>query len=192
MSHFSFTRTSADQCALNQEFAQSTDPYKYMTANIKENNTSCLLNQSPFMHNHFNSIPGSIVDYESDLKGQTRLNSKCIAPKFNPNTQSPVDFSWRVCEDTRLVPEYTRVDKPCNLFAGISINRFHPLCENPQDNNKIHSNQYIGMNSRNVVKDSFNRNTLIQQTLGKQNNTADFCKDDFCIAANQTYYDKKF
>jgi hypothetical protein len=189
MSHFSFTRTSADKCALDLDLAQSTDTYKYMTDNIKENNTSCFLDQSPFMHNHFNSIPSTLIDYENDLYGQTRLNSRCTENKFNPNLEKPIDFSWRVCEDRKLVPEYTRVDKPCNLFAGISINRFHPLCDNVQDNDKIHTNEYIGINSRNVVKDSYNRESSIKKTLSKFETD---CKNtaDFCIAANQHVYDK--
>ena len=195
-SHFSFTRTSADKCALNQEFFQSTDPFKYVTDNLKENKESCLLDQSPFMHNHFNSIPSTIVDYESELKGQTRDLSKCSSKKYNPSLQQPIDFSWRVCEDKRLVPEYTRIDKPCNIFSGISINRFHPLCDDLQDTNKIHKNTYIGQNTRNVVKDSFNRQALIQKaqdsSIHLSTYSNDFCKNSACIPANQIFYDKKF
>jgi len=157
MSHFSFTRTSSDQCALNQSLHESTESFRYMTDNIKENKASCFLDQTPFMHNQFNSIPAYIVDYESDLNGHGRLNSKCNSRKYNPELKKPIDFSWRICEDKKLLPEYTRVNKSCNIFSGMSINRFYPLHENVQDFKKIYYNQYTGINTRNLIKDSFQR-----------------------------------
>jgi hypothetical protein len=59
------------------------------------------------------------------------------------------------CSDNGLVPEYTRLNKSCNVFSGITINRFHPLCEDLQQLNKIHSNSYIGTNTRLQIKDSY-------------------------------------
>ena len=66
-------------------------------------------------------------------------------------------FKLAECKTNNLVPEYTRINKPCNIFSGISINRFHPLCEDLQDTNKIQSNSYIGTSTRLQVKDAFNK-----------------------------------
>jgi len=55
-----------------------------------------------------------------------------------------------------LEPEYTRLDtiKPCNL-PGVHINRFEALCESPQNPDRIHGNQYIGVGTRNYITDKF-------------------------------------
>lgn len=156
MAHFSFTRLSADTCALNKKNQESISPFLYKTnSEVMENKASCFLPESPFMHNHFNSIPANMVDYESELRGQTRPLSNCPENNYLPNSQKPIDFSWNLCNDRLLVPEYTRIDKPCNIFSGININRFDILCHDPQNMNNIHSNSYIGTNTRNSVKDAF-------------------------------------
>lgn len=155
-SHFSFTRNSYDQCELEKKYQESTHPFKYTTDTIvSENNDSCFLNASPFMHNQFRSIPRGVVDIESELRGQTRILSNCPSLKYNPHNQEAIDFKVSECTDKGLIPEYTRVNKPCNIFAGITINRFHPLCDDLQNLNNIHSNKYIGNNTRLQVKDAY-------------------------------------
>jgi hypothetical protein len=156
MSHFSFTRSAYDQCALDKKLQESTGPFNYATdSEIIESKQSCFLGASPFMHNQFPSIPKESIDIESDLRGQTRNLSKCPSQKYNPNQQAPFTSSIKECTDITLVPEYTRINKPCNIFSGITINRFHPLCDDVQSLNKIHNNTYIGINTRLHVKDSF-------------------------------------
>lgn len=151
--HFSFTRTSSDQCALDHKLSESIQPFNHTTdSNVVENSSACLPSQSPYMFNNFHSVPNKVVDIESDLRGQTRLISKCPTKQYNPSTANKVDFKWKECDTTVLTPEYTRIDKPCNIFSGITINRFHPLCDDVQM--KIHSNDYIGANTRLEVKDA--------------------------------------
>ncbi len=172
-SHFSFTRSAYDTCALDTKNKQSSGPGQYATdVAVIENKESCFLGASPFMHNPFHSIPTNVIDIESDLRGQTRDLSKCATHKFNPNNEKPIDFKWKECRDQRLVPEYTRIDKPCNIFSGITINRFHPLCDDFQELNKIHNNSYIGSNTRLQVKDAFKEK---QQKSALQTNP--FIKD---------------
>jgi hypothetical protein len=156
MSHFSFTRNKYDECALDKKYQETTGPFNYSTdvATI-ESKESCFQGSSPFQHNPFKSIPSEYIDYESDLRGQTRNLSKCIDHSYNPSTQKPIDFSLKECKDNSLVPEYTRINKSCNIFSGITINRFHPLCEDLQQTNKIHQNNYIGSNTRLVIKDAY-------------------------------------
>lgn len=157
MSHFSFTRNSADACAIDHKNKESSGPFEYAT-DTQVRSQSCSLGASPFMHNHLYSIPSRAVDIESDLRGQSYNLSKCSTHKFNPQNAKKSGIPLPECSDKHLVPEYTRINKPCNLFSGITINRFHPLCEDIQQLNKIHHNSYIGTNTRLQAKDSFQNN----------------------------------
>jgi hypothetical protein len=154
MSHFSFTRNSYDECALEHKNKESTGPFQYATdASVRKE--SCSIGSSPFMHNNLYSIPSRTVDIESDLRGQSYNLSKCSKHKFTPDKAIQFSNPLIPCDDMQLVPEHTRINKPCNLFSGISINRFHPLCEDIQQINKIHHNSYIGTNTRLLAKDTF-------------------------------------
>ena len=156
MAHFSFTRSLYDDCSLDKRNTESSGPGNYATdKQVIESKESCFQAASPFQHNPYHSVPMNSVDIESELRGQTRNLSNCPSQKYNPNQPYPVDYVVNECADDRLVPEYTRINKPCNVFAGITINRFHPLCEDLQDLNKIHSNTYVGANTRLHVKDAF-------------------------------------
>lgn len=156
MSHFSFTRTSSDKCALQQKNRESTAPFDWRTdSSIVESKLSCFVPQSPYMYNPKPSIPAMSVDKESDLRGQTRFLSKCAEDKYMPPEKLEQN-KLTLCDDNiSLIPKYTRVRKPCNIFAGITINRFTPLCQDPQELNRIHSNAYIGVNTRLQIKDKF-------------------------------------
>lgn len=158
MSHFSFTRSLYDKCALDKKNQESTSPFNWMTdSEIVESKKSCYQGTSPFMHNPFKSIPLDKVDIESDLRGQNFLNSKCTEHKYNPNLQKPYTETLKDCETNELVPEYTRLNRSCNVLSGISINRFSPLCDDIQSLDKIHNNSYIGKNTRLQVKDAFKK-----------------------------------
>jgi hypothetical protein len=175
--HFSFTKSLYDQCNLDKKLQESTGPYKWMTDQVKESHNACYVDQPPYMHQQFPSIPSNKIDVESDLRNQTRLLSKCPSARFDPTKldnckeckkcnqglpcgcshcrQTKYENELKDCTNTALMPEYTRINKPCNIFSGITINRFNPLCEDLQDTNKIQSNSYIGTNTRLQVKDAF-------------------------------------
>jgi hypothetical protein len=155
--HFSFSRSLYDDCSLEKKNKESVAPFEWATdASVIESKKACYLSASPFMHNPFNSIPSSFVDIESELKGQTRNLSKCPENKFNPyNFKMPTFNQLPECIDKELVPEYTRLNRSCNVLSEISINRFDPLCDDLQQTNKIHSNEYIGTNTRLRIKDAF-------------------------------------
>lgn len=160
MSHFSFTRNLYDKCALDKKNQESTSPFEWMTdSNIVKSQKSCYQGTSPFMHNPLNSIPLDKVDIESDLRGQNYSNSRCPTHKYNPELQKKYKHDLQDCEN-ELVPEYTRLNKSCNIFSGISINRFSPLCDDVQNLDKIHNNNYIGSNTRLLVKDAFKKKQL--------------------------------
>lgn len=154
MSHFTFTRNLYDKCALDKKDQESTSPFDYQTdKSVMESKETCFLGSSPFQHNPFKSIPTEHIDIENDLRGQTRKLSKCLKTRFDPTTAKQYTSKVNECVDEKLVPEYTRINKPCNIFSGISINRFHPLCDDMQTN--IQSNTYIGSNTRLQIKDAY-------------------------------------
>lgn len=184
MSHFSFTKSLYDDCNIKKKQSESTAPFNWVTDQLFENKLNCHVNASPFMHNHFHNIPSGHIDIENDLRNSTRQLSRCSESRFDPtkldnckacdkcNQGLPCGCSH--CKETKnqnklnesaacdkgLIPQYTRINKPCNIFSGITINRFHPLCEDLQDTNKIQSNSYIGTNTRLQVKDAFKKNTV--------------------------------
>jgi len=156
MSHFSFTRASYDKCALEQKNKESTEPFEWVTdKSITESKDVCFQSTSPFMQNPYKSVPSKIVDIESELRGNSYNLSKCPEHKYNPNNKKQVEQPLNECVDNGLIPEYTRLNKSCNVFSGVTINRFHTLYENVQEINKIHNNSYIGINTRLHVKDAY-------------------------------------
>ena len=50
--------------------------------------------------------------------------------------------------------DYTRISNPICTARGIGINRFTPLCLNPQDENRWLHPSEVGISYRNVVKDN--------------------------------------
>jgi hypothetical protein len=166
----SFTSSLYDSCNIEKKNQESIGPYNWITDSVHESSNKCFVQQSPFMQNQFQSIPYNLVDIESDLRNQTMLLSRCPDVKYNPAKREkseglPCDCehckklkkSINECTSTFLTPNYTRVQKPCNIFSGININRFHPLCDELQDANYIQSNDYIGTNTRLLIRDSFRK-----------------------------------
>lgn len=174
---YPFSRSLYDDCNIEKKNLESTGPFKYMTEPVHESKADCFLNATPFQHNTFRNIPSASIDIDSDLRNQTRLLSRCPETRFDPtkldncqkcekcNSGLPCDCAHckqtkyenklKNCENNGLTPAYTRVKKPCNIFSGITINRFNPLFEDLQDANKIQSNSFIGTNTRLLVKDAF-------------------------------------
>jgi hypothetical protein len=156
MSHFSFTRLPYDNCATIKKDCDNNASFNWMTdASITESKETCFEGASPFMHNPYKSVPANSIDIESDLRGQNIPLTKCPERKFNPDKAQKINTKVTDCKKNDLVPQYTRLNKSCNMFSGININRFDPLCEDLQEINKIHSNNYIGVNTRLQLKDTF-------------------------------------
>jgi hypothetical protein len=156
-SHFSFTRDKYDSCEYDQYLQESTAPFQWISDHVYENNSHCHVDQSPFLQGNNSGIQRSDIDVESELKNITRANSRCPDKKYNPSkhTVQTRDYLSN-CLDSRLVPEYTRTDKPCNLPGVSTFNlSIHPLCNEIQDLQKIHLNSYSGVNTRLVTRDAY-------------------------------------
>lgn len=192
MSHFSFTNSLYDECNIKKKQDESVGPFNWVTDQVYEHKLDCYVDASPFMHNQFHNIPATSIDIENDLRNANRPLSRCPEARFDPtkldnckdcdkcNQGLPCGCSH--CQNTKLnnqlklseacnkglIPQYTRVNKPCNIFSGISINRFHPLCDELQDVNKIQANTYIGSNTRLNVKDEFKLVNASKKTIFKK------------------------
>lgn len=84
----SFNRLSYDTCAYSKTLQQSTDPLEYNLFKGKyESCKLCPLSEAPV-----NLEFGSRADVESDLKGQTRLGSKCPSQRYPTNVVQNVPF----------------------------------------------------------------------------------------------------
>lgn len=175
--HFSFSNSLYDKCNLDKKNQESIEPFNWITDSVYENNSACFVKQSQFTHNQFKNIPSSVIDIESDLRNQNRVLSRCPETRYDPTKflnckdckkcdqglpcsclhcqQTKQDSFIKECKDNSLVPEYTRINKSCNIFSGITINRFTPLFEDVQDLNKIQSNSYAGANTRLQIKDAY-------------------------------------
>jgi len=178
--HHSFTRSAYDECELQKQFSENQASFQWATdSNVIESKESCFEAASPFMHNPFKSIPNESIDIESELRGQTRNLSRCPQHKFDPTTFKPINIKLNECKDKKLVPEYTRENRSCNVLSGITINRFNPLCEDSTVN--IHNNTYIGSNTRLEIKDAFSQKR--QEEIKKE--SFDFrYLNDFCQVGN--------
>ena len=79
----SFTRLDYDSCAYAKALEESKSPLDYNLYMGKYENEK----QCPVGDFTNNLEFGAKTDLESELRGQTRLGSKCPSKKFNPNTK---------------------------------------------------------------------------------------------------------
>lgn len=172
--YLSFSNIFYDKCNLLKKEQESLGPYYWVSDSINESPNPCFVEQSPFMHHPFQSIPAKLVNVESDLRNQTRILSQCPDKHFDP-TKSKNCIDCKKCDQGLpcncshckkfkkllrcktdfLQTKYSRVEKPCNVFTSMSINRFTPLCHDPQNLNTIQSNNYIGTNTRLEIRNAF-------------------------------------
>ena len=88
----SFSRLSYDSCAYSKNLQQSTDPLEYSLFKGKfESCTTCPIGD--FTNNLDFGIRS---DIESDLKGQSRIGSKCPSEKFPLNVANPTGFTPQI------------------------------------------------------------------------------------------------
>ena len=118
---------------------------------------------------HFGSLPNSkdsLTLANCDQCDKCNLGLPCNChhcssglahgPGMNPSMNLT---GLQDCEK-QLIPEETRpFGKACNL-PGVFINRFEALCDNHQDPKTIDSNAKIGIDSRNIIKDSYSSPNL--------------------------------
>ena len=74
----SFNRLRYDNCAYGQHLAESVGTLAYqLDPNRFENNNKCRMEFGIVGGSAVSHVKGNLVDLESDLRGTTRLQSKC-------------------------------------------------------------------------------------------------------------------
>jgi hypothetical protein len=146
----SFNRQVYDPCNSRHKFKESTASMRYQLSNT--NTKDCYSNEPGFISHYVGGgVRGNHVDTESELKNIVRPLSECPSKKHQ--YQNTTKKNPREDCGIHLRTQYTREKRPCNVLSGVNINRFEPLCTNLQETDKIHSNCYIGVNSRLQTQD---------------------------------------
>jgi len=116
----SFTKLSYDTCAYKNELAQSTGTLGYILYPGRyENQNSSRIEFGIVGGNDVSIIKGSLVDLESDLKGQTRLSSKC--PQLQYLNQCSTSGSMTNCQPQQIVIR----GNPSNMGRVIDTTPMH-------------------------------------------------------------------
>lgn len=82
----SFNRLKYDTCEYQQELKQSVGTLSYVMSTLPfENCQPCRHELGLVGGNAVSGIKGNMVDLESDLRGQTRILTKCPTRKYTPS-----------------------------------------------------------------------------------------------------------
>jgi hypothetical protein len=184
-SYKSLTRGIYDDCAYKRQLHESTSPLLYQINPVAyESCSKCHMAYPGFIGNMGGAAGGfgigpDRVDVDSDLRGQTRLLTKCPSHKYNPHSYSycsactncnlGLPCGCQHCKtrdvshlnDCRpgIIPLEsldTRSFDGCNDLNGIYIDRFDHICANPQDPDKIFfypGNRRLGDNTQLDMRD---------------------------------------
>jgi hypothetical protein len=150
-----FTRLDYDKKTYEREVIESTGPGKYQLVpqSTHLGNETCF-QETPEIHADVGqykiSAKNDMVDVESDLYNLIRKDTK------DPQGQYPYvkkDYGNKPiipsCKKTDLARVYPLLDgNQFNREKQIQVPRFESLCLNPQQLNRIRSNNYIGLNTR--------------------------------------------
>ena len=169
MSQF-FTRTKYDSCASHKVDQENDHAFSLNTDASLQKPTICHPQLSSMGYNGAYGIPTSSksIDISSELRGQTRLITRCPESRYNPiinctfceNCDSGLPCGCSHCKESlqrdsceeSLNPSFTRLNKACNI-AGITINRFDPLISDIQ--REAQSLPQSGINTRLQSKDTY-------------------------------------
>lgn len=127
----SFNRLTYDNCAYQQTLNQSVGTLAYQLDPSRYHNCSaCRMELGLVGGNNVSQIKGNLVDLESDLKGITRLGSKCPQLKYlNPcpngdmNTCKPQVIQIRGTPTTRA----RSVDLTPQHLPSCQMIRYKPI-----------------------------------------------------------------
>lgn len=184
------TRGIYDDCAYRQRLHESTSPMLYAINPVAyEACGKCHMSYPGFlgaMGGQGFGIGPDRVDIDSDLRGQSRLQSKCASHKYNPN-------SYKYCgacgncnqglpcgcahcktrdvsglKDCRpgIIPVEsldTRAFESCNPSRNAYLDRFDYVCKDPQSPERIFfypNNRRLGAETRMDMRDYCGGNAI--------------------------------
>ncbi len=188
------TRGMYDNCAYKQRLHESTSPLLYAINPIAyESGSKCHMAYPGFIGSMGGmgfGVGPDRVDIDSDLRGQTRLQSSCASHKYNPT-------SYKYCgacascdqglpcgcghcktrdvsglKDCRpgIIPVEsldTRAFESCNPSRNAYIDRWDYVCHSPQDPSRIFNyagNRRLGAETRMDMRDYCGNNIDCKKT----------------------------
>jgi hypothetical protein len=172
----SFERLGYDEGAYQRELQQSTAPLSHIMDPSAVNRCNpCRVPEPGYIGKVGVSLTHQrpLIDVESDLKLLNYPATRDPNQQFTPtcpkcgkcnegypcgggvvadccNCQEEL-YHLPMCD---MSTEYTRISNPICTSRGVGVNRFQPLCLNPQDENRWLHPSEVGINYRNVVKDN--------------------------------------
>jgi len=100
----SSNRLKFDTCAYKKDLDQSVGPLSYMLNPIKyENCNKCRMELGIIGGTSVSHIKGNLVDLESDLRGQTRMNSLCPDKLYHPYNNNVIHTEGNGCSGGRTI-----------------------------------------------------------------------------------------
>jgi hypothetical protein len=136
------SRLPYDQCAYEDKLNESVAPLSYRMEPYRiDNCDACFSAFGPRGNYGVSTLTGhktapsqALVDLESVLTNRNVLQSKCKDGKVNDIDVSKFKLQHvRAC-DNYLDPVASRLTNPTANYRGVSINRFHDLDRDPQEN----------------------------------------------------------
>ena len=156
------TRLKYDTSSYQEELQRSLYPGVYSIITPHNDCDDChqFLSNDPHLrfqsYGHHSCSMAKAVDDSSELSGRNYKNSKCNNDAYLPNKYISTGCIPQTINDVRkcsIPTESCRLSNPPCSLKEIGINRFDPLCWNPQ-NKAIESFDRIGINNRIVMKDN--------------------------------------
>jgi len=87
----SFNRSIYDNCSYQKNLENNVSTLSYILSPMRYENSNKCRHQLGFLNGtNVSHIQGNLVDLESDLRGQTRLLSKCDNNKYIPTEDNIV------------------------------------------------------------------------------------------------------
>lgn len=172
----SLERSMYDDGAYEAAVTQSTRPLLYRLNPISVARCNpCRVPQPGYIGSTGVSVTHQrpLADVESELMGLNYRATKDPSQKYTPTCPQcgkcmegypcggGVVKGCASCQESLyhlpmcdLGTDYTRTSNPVCTARGVGINRFQPLCLNPQDENRWLHPSEVGISYRNVVKDN--------------------------------------
>lgn len=124
----SSNRLSYDTCAYKVDINQSCGPLSYLLNPMPyENCSKCRHEFGLLGGQDVSHIKGNMVDLENDLRGQTRLATRCPTKKYSPPQGNALTIPANACNKERVV-DLTKVHLPtCQYIARPLVSLPAPL-----------------------------------------------------------------
>jgi hypothetical protein len=130
----SFTRYAYDDCRVEKQLQESTDPGRYML-NVPGNGDRPCFMEDPYirMQKWGANLTTNTINLESDLKGLSRpLNRDCLRENNYKNSEAKTNtINYPICPP---ITEQPRAVMPAWTARDLNQNNFDYPLLNPQEN----------------------------------------------------------